>query len=102
MVELTSTSASNGTRNWYLYWHRCISSVDVFITTSYGCHDLVERDTLATRALVLQAIEELARTSRTSTELPDLNVGLKIKLQYGGVPKTRRRAAELARALASK
>jgi hypothetical protein len=36
MVELTSTSASNGTRsngtrNWYLYWHRCISSVDVFI-----------------------------------------------------------------------
>jgi hypothetical protein len=37
-------------------------------TTSYGCHDLVEHDTLATRALVLQAIEELARTSRTSTE----------------------------------
>jgi hypothetical protein len=57
---------------------------------------------LATRALVLQAIEELARTSRTSTELPDLNVGFKVKLQYGGVPKTRRRAAELARALASK
>lgn len=62
----------------------------------------MERDTLATRALVLQAIEELARTSRTSTELPDLNVGFKVKLQYGGVPKTRRRAAELARALASK
>jgi hypothetical protein len=34
MVELTSTSASNGTRNWYLYWYRCISSVDVFITQS--------------------------------------------------------------------
>jgi hypothetical protein len=32
MVELTITSASNGTRNWYLYWHRCISSVDVFST----------------------------------------------------------------------
>jgi hypothetical protein len=32
MVELTSTSASNGTRNWYLYWHRCINSVDVFIS----------------------------------------------------------------------
>jgi hypothetical protein len=71
-------------------------------TTSYGYHDLVERDTLATRALVLQAIEELARTSRTSTELPDLNVGFKIKLQYGGVPKTRRRAAEPTRALTSK
>jgi hypothetical protein len=46
--------------------------------------------------------QELARTSRTSTELPDLNVGFKIKLQYGGVPKTRRRAAEPARALISK
>jgi hypothetical protein len=54
----------------------------------------VERDTPATRALVLQALEELARTSRTSIELPDVNVALKIKLQYGGVPKTRRRAAE--------
>jgi hypothetical protein len=36
MVELTSTSASNGTRNWYLYWYRCISSVDVFITGPSG------------------------------------------------------------------
>jgi hypothetical protein len=36
MVELTSTSASNGTRNWYLYWHRCISSVDVFISSDSG------------------------------------------------------------------
>jgi hypothetical protein len=71
-------------------------------TTSYGCHDLVERDIPATRALILQAIEELARTSRTSYELPDVNVGFKIKLQYGGVPKTRRRAAEPARALTSK
>jgi hypothetical protein len=37
MVELTSTSASNGTRNWYLYWYRCISSVDVFINSENGC-----------------------------------------------------------------
>jgi hypothetical protein len=36
MDELTSTSASNGTRNWYLYWHRCISSVDVFIILETG------------------------------------------------------------------
>jgi hypothetical protein len=71
-------------------------------TTSYGCHDLVEHDTPATRALVLQAIEELARTSRTNTELPDVNVGFKLKLQYGGVPKTRRWAAEPAHALTSK
>jgi hypothetical protein len=62
----------------------------------------MERDTPATRVLVLQAIEELARTSRTSIELPDVNVGFKIELQYGGVPKTRRRAAEQARALTSK
>jgi hypothetical protein len=34
MVELTSTSASNGTRNWYLYRYRCISSVDVFINST--------------------------------------------------------------------
>jgi hypothetical protein len=71
-------------------------------TTFYGCHDLVERDTPTTRALVLQAIKELARTSRTSTELPDVNVGFKIKLQYGGVPKTRRRVTEPARVLTSK
>ena len=71
-------------------------------TTSNGCRDLVERDTPATRALVLQAIEELARTSRTSTELLDVNEGFKLNLQYGGVPKTRRRAADPARALTSK
>jgi hypothetical protein len=42
MVELTNTSASNGTRNWYLYWHRCISSVDVFIimTTSESSYTI--------------------------------------------------------------
>jgi hypothetical protein len=40
-------------------------------TNSRGRRDLVEHDNLATRAPVLQAIEELARTSRTSTELRD-------------------------------
>jgi hypothetical protein len=38
---------------------------------SPGRRDLVEHDNPATRALVLQAIEELAKTSRTSTELRD-------------------------------
>jgi hypothetical protein len=38
-------------------------------TNSRGRRDLVEYDNPATRAPVLQAIEELARTSRTSTEL---------------------------------
>ncbi len=40
-------------------------------TASNGRHELVVRVNPATRALVLQAIEEQARTSRTSTELPD-------------------------------
>jgi hypothetical protein len=38
-------------------------------TNSRGRRDLVKHDNPATRAHVLQAIEELARTSRTSTEL---------------------------------
>jgi hypothetical protein len=37
-------------------------------TTSIGFYDLVEYDNPATRALILQAIEELARTSQTSIE----------------------------------
>jgi hypothetical protein len=40
-------------------------------TNSRGRRDLVEHDNSATRAPVLQANEELARTSRTSTELQD-------------------------------
>jgi hypothetical protein len=40
-------------------------------TNSHGRRDLVEHDNPAMRAPVLQAIEELARTSRTSTELRD-------------------------------
>jgi hypothetical protein len=40
-------------------------------TNSRGRRDLVEHDNPATRAPVLQAIKELAKTSRTSTELRD-------------------------------
>jgi hypothetical protein len=40
-------------------------------TNSHGRRDLVEQDNPATRAPVLQVIEELARTSRTSAELRD-------------------------------
>jgi hypothetical protein len=40
-------------------------------TNSRGRRDLVEHDNPAMRAPVLQAIEELARRSRTSTELRD-------------------------------
>jgi hypothetical protein len=38
---------------------------------SHGQRDLVQNDNPATRALVLQAIEELERISRTTTELLD-------------------------------
>jgi hypothetical protein len=41
-------------------------------TNSRGQRDLVKYDNLAMRAPVLQVIEELARTSRTSTELRDV------------------------------
>jgi hypothetical protein len=40
-------------------------------TNSRGRRDLVEHDNPAMRAPVLRAIEELARTSRSSTELRD-------------------------------
>jgi hypothetical protein len=40
-------------------------------TNSGSRRDLVEHDNPATRAPVLQAIEELARSSRTSIELQD-------------------------------
>jgi hypothetical protein len=40
-------------------------------TNSRGRRDLVEHDNLAMRAPVLQAIKELSRTSRISTELRD-------------------------------
>jgi hypothetical protein len=40
-------------------------------TNSRGQHDLVEHDNPAVRAPVLQALEELARISRASTELRD-------------------------------
>jgi hypothetical protein len=40
-------------------------------TNSRGRRDLVEHDNPATMSHVLQAIEELARTSRTNTELRD-------------------------------
>jgi hypothetical protein len=40
-------------------------------TNSCGRRDLVEHDNPATRAPVLQAIKELARISKTSTELRD-------------------------------
>ena len=49
-----------------------------------------------------KAIKELARTSIASTELLDVDESFKLNLNQGGVPKTRRRAADPARVLTSK
>ena len=57
---------------------------------------------LATRALVLQAIEELARTSKQVLKLRDVEEGFKLDLNNGGVSNTGRWMADPARALASK
>jgi hypothetical protein len=52
-------------------------------TNSRGWHDLVEHDNPALRAPVHQAIEELARASRTSTELQDECEILLAETQWG-------------------
>jgi hypothetical protein len=51
------------------YSHLVMLRLSDRYTNSHGRRDLVEHNNPATRAPVLQAIEELARTSRTSTEL---------------------------------
>jgi hypothetical protein len=58
-------------RSWPDYNHPGILHLSDWYTNSRGRRDLLEHDNPATRAPVLQAIEELARTSRTSTELRD-------------------------------
>ena len=71
-------------------------------TTSYGCRELVERVTRPLGHPILQAIEELARTSiKQVLNLLDANEGFNLKLnhEYGGVPKTESRATDSARAL---
>jgi hypothetical protein len=58
--------------NWILHY-----------SITRGGRDLVEHDDPAMRAPVLQAIEELARTSRTSTELWDECEVLLAETQWG-------------------
>jgi hypothetical protein len=58
-------------RSWPNYNHPRTLYLSGRYTNSRGRCDLVEHDNPATRAPVLQAIEELVRTSRTSTELQD-------------------------------
>jgi hypothetical protein len=53
------------------YNHPGMLRLSDWYTNSCGRRDLVEHDNPTTRAPVLQAIEELARTSRTNTELRD-------------------------------
>jgi hypothetical protein len=58
-------------RSWPDYNHPGTLHLSDRYTNSNGRRDLVEHDNPAMRAPVLQAIEELARTSRTNTELRD-------------------------------
>jgi hypothetical protein len=61
MVELTSTSASNGTRNWYLYWYRCISSVDVFIIADFVFKNIQPLKDMAYLAYLYSGINDSTR-----------------------------------------
>jgi hypothetical protein len=58
-------------RSWPDYNRPGVLRLSNRYTSSRGRRDLVEHDNPATRAPVLQTIEELARTSRTNTELRD-------------------------------
>jgi hypothetical protein len=58
-------------RSWHDYNRPGTLCLSNWYTKSHGRRDLVEHDNPAMRAPVLQAIEELARTSRTSTKFWD-------------------------------
>jgi hypothetical protein len=71
-VETNDNSiAEESQRSWPDYNRPGMLRLSDRYTNSRGRCDLVEHDNPATRAPVLQAIGELARTSRTSTELRD-------------------------------
>jgi hypothetical protein len=58
-------------RSWPDYNHLGMLYLSDQYTNSRGRRDLLEHDNPATWALVMQSIKEIARTSRTSTELRD-------------------------------
>jgi hypothetical protein len=71
-VETENNSIGKESRRSWPDYNRLESScLRIWYTNSHGWRDLVEHDDLATKAPVLQAIEELEGTSRTSTELWD-------------------------------
>jgi hypothetical protein len=69
-VETKDNSIGEDTRRSQLDYNRpgTLHLSDRY-TNSRGRRDLVEHDNPAMRAPILQAIEELARTSRTSMEI---------------------------------
>ena len=71
-VEMKDNSIGEESRRSWPNYNRpgTLHLSDRYIN-SRGRRDLVEHDNPATRATVLQAIEELAKTSRTSTALQD-------------------------------
>jgi hypothetical protein len=70
LVEMKDNSIRHESRHSWPDYNRpgTLRLTDRY-TNSRGRRDLVEHDNPAMSAHVLQAIEELARTSRTSTEL---------------------------------
>jgi hypothetical protein len=71
-VETEDNSIGEESRHSWLDYNRpgMLQLSDRY-TNSRGRRDLVEHDIPATKAPALQAIEELAITSRTSTKLRD-------------------------------
>jgi hypothetical protein len=68
-MEMKDNSiAEESRRSWLDYNRPWTLRLSDRYTNSRGRCDLVEHDNPAMRALVLQAIKELARTSRTSTQ----------------------------------
>jgi hypothetical protein len=71
-VETKDNSIGEESRRSQLdYNHLGMLRLSDRYTNSYGRRDLVEPNNPAMRAHVLQAIKELARTSRTNIELRD-------------------------------
>jgi hypothetical protein len=83
-VEMEDNSIGKESQHsWPDYNHPEMLHLSNRYTNSHGWRDPVEHDDLATRAPILQAIEELARTSRASTELWHECEVLLAKTQWG-------------------
>jgi hypothetical protein len=67
-------------------------------TTSFGCRDLVERDTRPLGHSSYKQSKNQLEQVKQVLKFQDVIEGLKLNLNYGGVPKISGRAAGSARA----